>query len=94
MTFGWGRGRVCRARALDTDFPTPFPPSLEIGWKVPDHWHQTCRKQFCLMWQTVHKCVFTPCVYTQYTRNSTMDKNGHFLSQSKIIISPQSNNFQ
>ena len=74
--------------------PTPPPPSLEVGRKVPNHQRQRHRKQFCLMWQRVQKCVFTPCVYTQYTgnfwENSTMDKNGHFLGQSKIIISAKS----
>ena len=68
-----------------TPTPPPLPPPcLEIGWKVPDHWHQRWRKQFCLIWQRVQKCVFTPCVCTQYTRNfqenSIIDKNWLFLS--------------
>ena len=41
--------------------------------------------------QRVKKCVFTPCVYTPYTRNfqenSIIDKNGHFSSHPKIMIS-------
>ena len=82
-THGGGGGR--RAWALDADpLPPSPPPCLEIGWKAPDHSHQRWRKQVCLIWQRVQKCVFTPCVYTQYTwnfqENSIMDKNWHFLS--------------
>ena len=44
------------ARALDTN---PPPPSLEIGWKVPDQ----------LLFDVAKgtKMCFTPYVYTQYT---------------------------
>ena len=48
--------------------PSP-PPSLEIGRKVLDHRRQRRCKQLLLDLAKGKKCVFTPCVYTQYTEN-------------------------
>ena len=47
--------------------PTP-PPSLEIGWKVPDHGRQRRPKQILLELVEGEKMGFHPmCLYSKYS---------------------------
>ena len=54
-----------RDRTLYADSPPP-PPSLEIGWKVPDHGRRRRPKEILLDLVEGGKMVFHPmCLYSK-----------------------------
>ena len=75
--------------------PTPPPPpTLELAPKCQTIGAKGAESKIFLMWQRVKNCVFTLCVYAQYTRifqeKSVVGKMDIFSVRAEITIPPLS----